>query len=163
MNADLADQTQTEPILSNNVRVHRRNPRPIFRVIRVICGNVFLVFVRMVLMRLALLIIMLVAGAGKAGAQSAEKPAPSAEKPKEEDLKPSDSHKRIELNLLGKTDADAGESRRNENIQFNLVDNNALKELNVRLGTTATIIREFSPASNYFGAEFGNPPAQEIG
>ena len=111
-------------------------------------------------MRLALLILLLVAGAGKAAAQPAEKPALPAEKQKEEDLKPSDSHKRIELNLLGKTDADAGESRRNENIQFNLVDNNALKELNVRLGTTATIVREFSPGNNYFGAEFGNPPAQ---
>src|SRR5207247_593141 len=113
-----------------------------------------------VLMRLALLILLLVAGAGKAAAQPAEKPALPAEKQKEEDLKPSDSHKRIELNLLGKTDTDAGESRRNENIQFNLVDNNALKELNVRLGTTATIVREFSPGNNYFGAEFGNPQAQ---
>src|SRR5262245_28055212 len=47
---------------------------------------------------------------------------------------PDDGAKRIELNLLGKTDAAAGESRRNENIQFNLVDNNALKELNIRLG-----------------------------
>jgi hypothetical protein len=70
-----------------------------------------------------------------------------------------DGGKRIELNLLGKTDAAAGESRRNENIQFNLVDNNALKELNIRLGTTATIVREFNPARSYFGAEFGSPPS----
>src|SRR6185369_15404142 len=60
---------------------------------------------------------------------------------------PQENARRLELNLLGKTDAAAGESRRNENIQFNLVDNNALKELNVRLGTTATIVREFSPGS----------------
>ena len=66
--------------------------------------------------------------------------------------------KRLELNLLGQVDTAAGESRRNENVPFNLVDNNALKELNVRLGTTATIVREFSPGSNYFGSEFGNPP-----
>ncbi len=66
--------------------------------------------------------------------------------------------KRIELNLLGKTNIAAGESRRNENIQFNLVDNNALKELNVRLGTTATI-HEFQPERGYFGAEFGNAPS----
>src|SRR5216117_2492117 len=70
--------------------------------------------------------------------------------------------KRTELNLIGKTEVQAGESRRNENIQFNLIDNNALKELNVRLGTTATIVREFSPGNNYFGAEFGNPPAQAL-
>lgn len=66
--------------------------------------------------------------------------------------------KRIELNLLGKTNAAAGESRRNENIHFNLVDNNALKELNVRLGTTATIL-EFHPERGYFGAEYGNAPS----
>jgi hypothetical protein len=43
--------------------------------------------------------------------------------------------KRTELNLLGKTEVQAGESRRNENVQFNLIDNNALKELNARLGS----------------------------
>ena len=64
--------------------------------------------------------------------------------------------KRVELNLLGKTDAAAGESRRNENIQFNLVDNNALKELNLRLGISATIVETFRPERNYFSAEFGN-------
>ncbi len=67
--------------------------------------------------------------------------------------------KRVELNLLGKTDAAAGESRRNENVQFNLVDNNALKELNVRLGTSAAIHPEFRPERGYFGAEYGNPPS----
>ncbi|MDZ7637029.1 MAG: hypothetical protein U5J83_02030 [Bryobacterales bacterium] len=35
----------------------------------------------------------------------------------------------VQLNLLGNANTAAGESRRNENIQFNLVDNNALKEL----------------------------------
>lgn len=69
------------------------------------------------------------------------------------------ANQRLELNLLGRTDAAAGESRRNENIQFNLVDNNALKELNVRLGTTATIVTEFRAERGYFGAEFGNAPA----
>jgi hypothetical protein len=62
---------------------------------------------------------------------------------------------RAELNLQGQVDAASGESRRNENIQFNPIDNNALKELNVRMGTTATIIPEFEVTRNYFGAEFG--------
>ncbi|HZS07615.1 MAG TPA: TonB-dependent receptor [Blastocatellia bacterium] len=88
---------------------------------------------------------------------------PPAEKTSESETRQSgaaqsEPSKRTDLNLLGKTDAASGESRRNENVQFNLVDNNALKELNVRLGTTATIVREFSPASSYFGAEFGNAP-----
>ncbi|MEZ5352663.1 MAG: hypothetical protein R2762_08505 [Bryobacteraceae bacterium] len=34
-----------------------------------------------------------------------------------------------------------------------------MKELNVRLGTSATIVEEFRPERNYFGAEFGNPPS----
>jgi hypothetical protein len=63
--------------------------------------------------------------------------------------------KRTDLNLQGQTDTSSGESRRNENIQFDPIDNNALKELNVRLGTTATIVREFAVDRNYFGAEFG--------
>lgn len=84
---------------------------------------------------------------------------PAAEKQSEPDPKQTEASSRVELNLVGKTDTAAGESRRNENIYFNPVDNNALKELNVRLGTTATIVREFSPARNYFGAEFGNAPA----
>ena len=68
-----------------------------------------------------------------------------------------DAQKHVELNLLGKEDAAKGESRRNENIQFNLVDNNALKELNVRLGATATLVEEFRADRGYFGAEFGTP------
>jgi hypothetical protein len=73
-----------------------------------------------------------------------------------------EARRRVELNLLGKEDAGAGESRRNENIQFNLVDNNALKELNIRLGATATIVDQFQPERGYFGAEFGNAPASPI-
>lgn len=70
-----------------------------------------------------------------------------------------DAQKRVELNLLGKEDTSKGESRRNENVQFNLVDNNALKELNIRLGATATLVQEFRVERGYFGAEFGNPPS----
>lgn len=65
---------------------------------------------------------------------------------------------RSDLNLLGRTNSTSGESRRNENVQFNLIDNNALKELNIRLGTTATIVTEFRPERQYYGVEFGNAP-----
>ena len=94
-------------------------------------------------------------------AQQAEK-TPPPEKQNAEEAKPADAGKRVELNMLGKTDSASGESRRNENVQFNLVDNGALKELNVRLGTTATIVKEFNPASGYFGSEFGNAPRSAI-
>ena len=70
--------------------------------------------------------------------------------------------RRRELNVLGKEDAAAGESRRNENIQFNAVDNNAVKELNIRLGVSATLITEFQADRSYFGAEFGLVPPAPI-
>jgi hypothetical protein len=96
-------------------------------------------------------IVLLAAGWTLLAGQQPDKPAPPAE--------PADNRKRIELNLLGKEDASAGESRRNENIQFNLIDNNALKELNLRLGVTATIVDASTPDRNYFASEFGKPPS----
>ena len=69
---------------------------------------------------------------------------------------------RTELNLLGEVDAESGESRRNENVQLTLVDNNVLKELNIRMGTSAMIVQEFNAAQGYFGSEFGNPPSRQI-
>jgi len=74
---------------------------------------------------------------------------------------PAKPDRRTELNLLGQTDTGSGESQRNENVQFNLIENNALKDLLLRMGTTATIVPEFRPDRNYFGAEFGDRiPAQ---
>ena len=84
-----------------------------------------------------------------------ESPKPEAEQKPAQD-------KRTELNLLGTTDSAAGESRRNENVQFNLIDNNALRELNARLGTNATIVTEFQVERKYFGTEFGNNPSAII-
>ena len=86
---------------------------------------------------------------------------PDSSKSAEINQKPPED-KRKELNLLGTTDSAEGESRRNENAQFNLIDNNALKELNFRLGTNATITTEFHPERKYFGTEFGNNPTAPI-
>ena len=72
------------------------------------------------------------------------------------------SRERTELNLLGEVDTDAGESRRNENVQLTLVDNNVLKEINVRMGTSATVVRDFDVGASYFGSEFGTPPDRQI-
>ena len=74
----------------------------------------------------------------------------------------SNTDRRQELNLIGVTDVASGESRRNENVQFNPVDNNALQELNIRLGTTATIVSEFEVQRNYFGSEFGTRPSSPL-
>lgn len=89
----------------------------------------------------------------------AQQETPETPKSSEATPPPAAEAKRTELNLLGQTDVQAGESRRNENIQFNLIDNNALKELNARLGTSATATSEFRPELRYFGTELGNKPS----
>ncbi len=69
---------------------------------------------------------------------------------------------RTELNLLGQTDASAGESRRNENVRITLVDNAVQRELNERLGASATIVRDFKAETSYFGAEIGSAPSASL-
>ncbi len=66
---------------------------------------------------------------------------------------------RAALNLLGQEDTESGEARRNENVQFNLVDTNTVQELNIRLGATATIVTDFQPDRDYYGAEYGRRPS----
>ena len=78
------------------------------------------------------------------GAPSAAAEAPAAEASNATDP----AALREDLNLLGQTATESGESRRNENVQFNAIDNNSIIELNRRLGTTATIVQEFKPASS---------------
>lgn len=98
---------------------------------------------------------------GSESGSSATTPALEAEPPAKATERPP-AAEAVQLNLLGNTNTAAGESRRNENVQFNLVDNNALKELNVRLGVNATILTEFQPARGYFGAEYGSAPTAPI-
>ncbi|MBL8221315.1 MAG: TonB-dependent receptor [Bryobacterales bacterium] len=106
-------------------------------------------------------ILMLVLGATCVQAQNgkggpAADPAPAAAAATSAATPAVSDAARTTLNLLGRTNTQGGESRRTENVQFNLIDNNALKELNIRLGTTATIVSEMQPQRNYFGSEFGN-------
>ena len=98
-------------------------------------------------------------------APAPEKPAAAApaQQPSQQSSQPAATvEQRTRLNLLGQTDTQSGESRRNENVQFNLVDKNVLRELNTRLGTTATIVTEFAPDRGYFGAEYGNTPTATL-
>lgn len=69
---------------------------------------------------------------------------------------------RTSLNLLGQTNTQGGESNRNQNVNINLVNNNAAQELNARVGATATIVTEFEPDRGYFAAEYGNLPRAPI-
>ena len=60
--------------------------------------------------------------------------------------------------MLGEVDSEKGESRRNENVRITLIDNNVLRELTTRMGTTATVTTELQIDQGYFAAEFGQPP-----
>jgi hypothetical protein len=108
------------------------------------------------------------AGQNPANRPGAAQPAGAVEKPAAEAPQgnagaPAPAvEQRTRLNLLGQTDTQSGESRRNENVQFNLVDNNLLRELNTRLGTTATIVTEFRPDRGYYSAEYGNSPSSTL-
>ena len=71
-------------------------------------------------MDFGLILLWLLLGGQQPAPPPPPAPAPApAEERAEAEAKPADS-KRLELNLLGKTDTAAGESRRNENIHFNL-------------------------------------------
>src|SRR5438876_10068487 len=88
---------------------------------------------------------------------TSEKPPPEAV-PTEE----SDGRNRAGENLLGQADTSKGEARRNENVQINLLDTNAVRELNARVGTTATIVEEFVAERGYWAAEYGTPSRNPI-
>jgi hypothetical protein len=60
---------------------------------------------------------------------------------------------------VSRTDAGAGENERNENVAVNPVDMDLLKDLLVRIGTTATLIPQFLPDIDYFGSEYGVAPS----
>ncbi|MBI3680501.1 MAG: hypothetical protein HY235_08900 [Acidobacteria bacterium] len=81
----------------------------------------------------------------------------SARKP-EPEPKETDTSQRTRINLAGQTNSSAGESRRNENVQFNLIDTNTVRDLNVRVGATASVVAEFRADASYFGTEYGNRP-----
>jgi len=93
---------------------------------------------------------------------AAQEERPKEESPKAEAQEESEARNRAGENLLGQADTSKGEARRNENVQINLLDTNAVRELNARLGTTATIVQEFVPERGYWAAEYGTPPRNPI-
>lgn len=97
-------------------------------------------------------------------ADSAPLAPPESAAPPDESGSPEEASgaERTSLNLLGEVDSSSGESRRNENVRITLMDNNVLKELNVRMGPTATIVSEFDVSKGYFGSEFGGAPSTQV-
>ena len=59
-------------------------------------------------------------------------------------------------------DSERGEGRRNENLGLTLIDNNVLRDLNERLGTTATLVRDSKIEQSYWGVELGGPPSRPL-
>jgi hypothetical protein len=53
-------------------------------------------------------------------------------------------------------------AQRNENVVVYLIDTNAAKEANIRVGTRTTVVDEFSPESQYFAAEHGRAPSDRL-
>src|SRR3989442_9369414 len=53
------------------------------------------------------------------------------------------AQQRLQLNLLGQTDTASGESRRNEKVQFSLIETKTKREKNARIGNTAAVIQQF--------------------
>ncbi len=74
----------------------------------------------------------------------------------------SDAADRTRLNLLGEVNSEQGEGRRNENVSLALIDNNVLKELNERLGTSATAVNNLQIDRSYWATEFGGPPGRPV-
>ena len=73
-----------------------------------------------------------------------------------------DAADRTRLNLLGEVNSEQGEGRRNENVSLALIDNNVLKELNERLGISATAVKNLQIDRSYWATEFGGPPGRPV-
>ena len=69
---------------------------------------------------------------------------------------------RTRLNLLGEVNSEQGEGRRNENVRLTLIDNNVLRELNERLGISATAVKSFQVDRSLWATEYGGPPSRPI-
>lgn len=69
---------------------------------------------------------------------------------------------RTRLNLLGEVNSAQGEGRRNENVRLTLIDNNVLRELTERLGTSATAVKTFQMDRSYWATEYGGQPTRPL-
>ncbi len=106
-------------------------------------------------LRLGAVVCLTVAGGA---AQEEDRAAETPEAGEDQSTGQADDAQRTALNLLGEVDAEQGEGRRNENVRITLIDNNVLRELTTRMGTTATVPSDVRIDQAYFAAEYGQPP-----
>ncbi len=97
-------------------------------------------------------------------AQTVSEQRPQGQKTPASSPPPSEAapQQRTQLNLKNETDTTSGESRRNDNVAFNPIDNNTLRDLSLRLGFAATIVTSFAPQNRYFSSEYGSRPELPI-
>ena len=109
---------------------------------------------------LASALLLAVATAVSVQGQQPAQGAPPPQEPlaPETDSSEPEDAARTALNLLGEVDTEQGEGRRNENVRITLIDNNVLRELTTRMGTTATVPLAHRIENRYFASEFGQPP-----
>ena len=99
------------------------------------------------------------AEASETGSEASESEAPESG---EQVAGGASSADRTRLNLLGEVNSEQGEGRRNENVRLTLIDNNVLRELNERLGISATAVKSFQVDRSYWATEYGGPPSRPI-
>lgn len=121
-------------------------------------------YARILLVRGFLLCVLCLAVATLGTAQESEQAQEPTEDPAatEQDPAAESGPGRTELNLLGEVDSEGGEGRRNENVRITLIDNNVLRELTARMGTTATVPIGHVIEQRYFATEFGQPPRRAV-
>ncbi|MEO7650404.1 MAG: hypothetical protein ABIZ80_08035 [Bryobacteraceae bacterium] len=68
----------------------------------------------------------------------------------------------IEISSLSAQTQPAAAAKRNENVQVNRIDTDALKESNIRLGDSVTIVSQPLVEAGYFATEHGRPPGDQV-
>ena len=105
-------------------------------------------------------------GSSSATSESSEAESTAGEadgdQPRPAGTESSESADRTRLNLLGEVNSEQGEGRRNENVRLTLIDNNVLRELNERLGISATAVKSFQIDRSYWATEYGGPPSRPL-
>ena len=106
------------------------------------------------------------ASGGSSATEPAESEATSEEaddaQPQPTGAESSGDADRTRLNLLGEVNSEQGEGRRNENVRLTLIDNNVLRELNERLGISATAVKSFQIDRSYWATEYGGQPSRPL-
>jgi hypothetical protein len=85
-----------------------------------------------------------------------------AEEKQQSPAKPEPRPERAEAAPQARSTLTGAAARRNENVQVNRIDNDALKESNIRLGDNVTIVPHPPVETNHWGTEHGRAPGEAV-